>query len=110
MKCKVLHLRLSGSSLGGCGLYDNRHSAKCDLQEFAEWAFGPQGFPELKLLAYGGFSQQGLYEEHNRLHLRTFGSTPSAEVSVSSDLAKKLLSPHMEALGACVCKQLDDGN
>jgi hypothetical protein len=29
-----------------------------ELLEFADWAFGPEGLPELDILAYGGFSHR----------------------------------------------------
>ena len=35
------------------------------LVRFAQWAFGENGLPQLELLAYGDFSQQGLWSKHS---------------------------------------------
>ena len=41
-----------------------------DLADFAEWAFGPTGFPNLLVLAYGDFSHQGRFRWTNLLFCR----------------------------------------
>ena len=68
---KILHIRASGNAFG-----DNdwptlaaaiRHGwnkpaaavhgdAAWGLHKFSRWAFGPSGFPQLEILAYGDFS------------------------------------------------------
>jgi hypothetical protein len=32
-----------------------------DFRELVQWAFGPDGFPALRLIAFGDFSSQGRY-------------------------------------------------
>jgi len=46
-------------------------SAPQDLLSFAQWAFGPTGLPDLKVLAYGDFSFKGRYAWQNWLFCRS---------------------------------------
>ena len=45
-------------------------SVHTDMQCFAQWAFGPNGLPDLQILAFGDFSHNGRYEEHTALLCR----------------------------------------
>ena len=45
-------------------------SQAADLLGFAEWAFGPRGFPKLLILAYGDFSYDGRYRGSQVLFCR----------------------------------------
>jgi hypothetical protein len=40
------------------------------LLKFARWAFGPEGIPELRILAWGDFSHSGRWAESNVLLCR----------------------------------------
>ncbi|KAI9784369.1 MAG: hypothetical protein M1816_000893 [Peltula sp. TS41687] len=66
------------------------------LAEFAQWAFGPTGYPALQVLAYGDFSYEGRYERYNLLLCRrespslpkkssSTGKTTAALASSSSE-------------------------
>lgn len=51
------------------------------LAKFAQWAFGPEGYPKLQIIACGDFSYQGRYDRHNFLFCRketcaSLSSTP----------------------------------
>ena len=45
--------------------------AAMDLRKFATWAFGPQGFPGLQVVAYGDLSFGNRYAQLNTLLCRT---------------------------------------
>jgi hypothetical protein len=40
------------------------------VREFADWAFGAEGLPDLQVLAWGDFSHEGRYARHNVLLCR----------------------------------------
>ncbi|KAH8650229.1 hypothetical protein BGZ60DRAFT_569554 [Tricladium varicosporioides] len=40
------------------------------LRKFANWAFGPDGLPMLEVLAFGDFSHDGRFHNHNRFYCR----------------------------------------
>ena len=63
---KPLHIRVTG--LVSIQSIRDNISERADAQfsqtmpellEFADWAFGPEGLPQLEILAYGDFSYQG---------------------------------------------------
>jgi hypothetical protein len=54
-------------------------SRVADLLGFAEWAFGPTGFPKLLILAYGDFSYDGRYGKSQVLFCRNSLPTPDTE-------------------------------
>ncbi|MCJ1395106.1 hypothetical protein MMC18_007987 [Xylographa bjoerkii] len=86
---KLLHIRSSGSDLYHTSddaifetmvqfqprdaycCYVNGYTAKYtapqDLYDFAEWAFGPEGFPKLQILAFGDFCYKGRFDAFNVL-------------------------------------------
>lgn len=41
-----------------------------DFEDFAQWVFGPNGIPSLRLLAFGDFSYRGRFVEYNHLLCR----------------------------------------
>jgi len=45
---------------------------------FANWAFGPEGFPELDIVAFGDFSYQGRFSWNNLLLCRDKSSSSPA--------------------------------
>lgn len=45
------------------------------LQELAQWAFGPDGLPSLRVIACGDFPHEGRYRRHNVLLCRDSGSS-----------------------------------
>lgn len=47
-----------------------------NLIAFAKWAFGPRGFPHLRILAYGDFSYDGRYSQQQILLSRAHCSPP----------------------------------
>ena len=53
------------------------------LLEFARWAFGPQGLPKLRILAFGDFCYGGRYQETN-VFLRRQGLYPPNGFSLTS--------------------------
>lgn len=55
------------------------------LAEFAQWAFGPNGYPELQVLAYGDFSHEGRYERHKLLLCRRESYSLSTSPDNGSD-------------------------
>jgi hypothetical protein len=48
------------------------------LFSFANWAFGPEGFPVLDILAFGDFSYQGRFSKYNLLLCRDKSSSSPA--------------------------------
>jgi hypothetical protein len=55
-----------------------------DLLDFAEWAFGPAGFPNLLVLAYGDFAHHGRSEWTNLLFCRNSLSRISFDDAATS--------------------------
>ncbi len=86
-----------------------------ELSLLAQWAFGPGGLPGLQILAYGDFSHNGRYAEHNMLFCRkppselsNDGSNLDFQVAASfrcltadDTYLQDLLSRNMEVLEAC---------
>jgi hypothetical protein len=76
-----------------------------EVRDFAEWAFGPDGLPELQLFAYGDFSCPGLFDEYNALFCRAEASgsslTSSEPVVPFSGPLWSVVESQMEALGSC---------
>ena len=52
------------------------------LRELLEWAFGPKGPPNLRVVAYGDFSYDGRYAEHNSFFCKREPPIPRATTSV----------------------------
>lgn len=88
---------------------------------FAQWAFDPIGFPKLRLLLYGDFSQDGRYMERNTVLCRNENFSPnnekSSEGSDYSNLSFRevrdddkelwdLCKEHSDFLGACALGEL----
>jgi len=49
-----------------------------ELFSFAHWAFGPEGFPVLEILAFGDFFYQGRFSRYTFLLCRDTSSTSPA--------------------------------
>ena len=52
------------------------------LRELLEWAFGPKGPPNLRVVAYGDFSYNGRYAEHSFMFCKRELRTPKNTKSV----------------------------
>lgn len=50
-----------------------------DFREIAQWAFGPDGFPALRLIAFRDFSSQGRYLSGNVLLCRQINPNETRE-------------------------------
>jgi hypothetical protein len=50
-----------------------------EFLQFAQWAFGPEGFPVLQILAFGDLSYQGRFARHNVLLCR---NTPTSDTDL----------------------------
>ena len=76
-----------------------------ELEDFANWAFGPHGFPGLKVLASGDFSHGRRFADTHTLWCReTTGSTSGRmwRFVVQSDIAEnELINANMDMLSAC---------
>ncbi|KIW41284.1 uncharacterized protein PV06_06856 [Exophiala oligosperma] len=68
VSCRLLHLRAAGDSLTRRDheFYVNRE----EIDSFADWVFGPNGFSELLVLAYGDFAFPDIHEDKNVLYCR----------------------------------------
>jgi hypothetical protein len=67
----------------------------------ADWAFGPEGLPDLQVLVFGDFSYDGRYQEHQiRLCRSDNGHQSLAESNVP---AMERLREHMDMLASCAC-------
>ncbi|OXV06392.1 hypothetical protein Egran_05840 [Elaphomyces granulatus] len=85
-----------------------------DLVDFAEWAFGPTGFPTLLVLAYGDFSHQGRFRWTNLLFCRA--AIPAEEtqrpsfriMSQKDEYLWDLIDGGRQMLGVCPTEQTVD--
>jgi hypothetical protein len=80
--CRILHLRASGATANteghapeykssiATGTLEDKMSDPRAVREFADWAFGAEGLPDLQVLAWGDFSHEGRYARHNVLLCR----------------------------------------
>ncbi|KAF2193539.1 hypothetical protein K469DRAFT_691105 [Zopfia rhizophila CBS 207.26] len=126
---QVLHIRQSGSDLkwtaswGIClkryksGYYIPVYTTDQDeefpvlveeLSEFARWAFGPDGFVALKILAFGDFSYQGRHQRAQVLLCRDESRVSDNASGKNFRYVKKsdqelweLLEYYSEALESC---------
>jgi len=62
-----------------------------EFREFANWAFGPNGLPTLKLLAFGDFSYKGRFDDHNKLLCRHIQSIRDLENDTSQQGEDELI-------------------
>ena len=62
-----------------------------ELLEFANWAFGPNGLPMLKVLAFGDFSYDSRFDAHNKLFCRHTWSTRNPENDTSQQSEDELI-------------------
>ena len=123
----MLHLRLSGPAVSPAGIQqmprwieqgraniqsrqrgDSLESLKAyiDVFNFARWAFGPEGLPQLRVLAFGDFSHGDLgpYPDRNMLlcrqHSGSFSSTFSLAAKDDTDIFGGIENP-LRFFGAC---------
>jgi hypothetical protein len=95
--CNISKNNLSGDDVSNDGLSDSTSDTSTLLDvgellglflDFAQWAFGPKGFPALQILAIGDFSYQGRYSEYNHLLCReTSWTSPASHDSIEQGVA-----------------------
>src|SRR5271169_4569692 len=68
VSCRLLHLRAAGDFLTRKD-YEG-YVERDEIDEFADWVFGPGGVPELLVLAYGDFAFYDMHEHDNVLYCR----------------------------------------
>lgn len=67
--------------------------------DFAQWAFSPDGLPQLQVMAYGDFSFDGRFAKYNVILCRSHdGYRPLTRKDVP---AWDLLQANMDMLSAC---------
>jgi hypothetical protein len=77
-----------------------------EVLNFAEWAFSPDGLPDLKILAYGDFSNEGRWAKYNMLLCRDQSPLEQmgSKFRVLIDLDTfywDLIDDNMDMLAAC---------
>ncbi|BCS16228.1 hypothetical protein ALUC_80435A [Aspergillus luchuensis] len=120
--CKLLHIRATGPAMvnmyrsnicGMCTSNANVNDCKgtktyteidplyhpLDIYEFAEWAFSAEGLPDLTVLAWGEFSHEGHFSEHNSLFCRS--KTGYRRLNASEISLWDLINDNMDMLAAC---------
>lgn len=70
-----------------------------DIYEFAEWAFSAEGLPDLTVLAWGDFSHEGHFSEHNNIFCRS--KTGYRRLKASEISLWDLINDNMDMLAAC---------
>lgn len=103
---KILHLRASGRVIQTELDHDSSLTAEkmeC-LNQFAQWAFSAEGYPELQVLAHGDFSYDNHYQQYNLL-LRRVGYT-YRELGSMDSWHWDLVRDNMDALAACAYDEL----
>ena len=85
---------------------------KEELEAFAEWAFGPSGFPRLQVLASGDFAHGNLFAGSRTLWCRrSHASTTEAKwraVQPEDVALQELIDANMDMLSACPVGSLYD--
>lgn len=112
---KLLHLRFTGKaerkpkffkefedySSGENWLEDEEQK----LEAFADWAFGPDGFPRLQVLASGDFSYGNRFADAHALWCRETGASRGKRtwraVTESDFAANELVDANMDMMSAC---------
>jgi hypothetical protein len=88
---------------------------KRPFHDLAQWAFGPEGFASLQLIAYGDFSYDGRYAQNNLFlgrnvgelrykvyrHEELMGNNLRDFWSDDERRFNKLIEKHSEMLSAC---------
>lgn len=88
------------------------HIRRDEVEDFAEWAFGPDGLPELLVLAYGDFAFRDRFKKENTLYCRSDAlargdNVPNFRALEPSD--RQLwdwVQDNMETLSACPYRAL----
>lgn len=82
-----------------------REDEEKELEAFANWAFGPGGFPGLRVLASGDFSHGNRFADSHTLWCReTGGSTRRSKwrpIERKDFLDNELIDANMDMLSAC---------
>jgi hypothetical protein len=115
---RLLHIRQSGLDLWAetswalKDVENDDHVLKFrhSFLAFGRWAFGPLGFPSLRVIAYGDFSYDGRYEDSQVLIGRNTvnesqghrsDGQPYRVTTPKDDQYGGLIEKHMAALAAC---------
>ena len=82
-----------------------REDEEKELEAFANWAFGPDGFPCLQVLASGDFSYGNRFADTHTLWCRKSrgsGSDKTWRIVEQSDIAEnELIDANMDMMSAC---------
>ena len=90
----------------------NWHIQHDEVEDFADWAFGPDGLPELLVLAYGDFAFRDKFKKENALYCRneTLAQSDNASNFRNLEPSDKHLwnwvQDNMETLSACPYRAL----
>ncbi len=114
---RILHLRFTGKTIRkpkfpkhsdsyrSVGVGSWREDEQMELEAFADWAFGPDGFPRLQVLASGDFSYGKRFADTQTLWCRDSGGPRSDKtwrtVKDSDDAENELIDANMDMLSAC---------
>lgn len=106
VNCKLLHLRASANVVRERGRIGSEF--RKELDDFADWVFGPKGFSQLLVLVYGDFAFHEECEGHNALYCRKnpggLAETEPPRWEVLTSANKKLwnlVQDNMDLLSAC---------
>lgn len=73
------------------------------IKAFAKWLFGPEGLPNLQILAGGDFSREGRYSEYNTLLCRPKSQCSDGYEELTPDNVPlwNIVYDNMDMLAAC---------
>ncbi|RDH21255.1 hypothetical protein M747DRAFT_223860, partial [Aspergillus niger ATCC 13496] len=106
--CKLLHIRATGKAMVSM-YYSNIRDPSfppLEIYKFAKWAFSADGLPNLTVLAWGDFSHEGHYSEHNDLLCRC--GTGYRRLNPSDISLWDLVNDNMDMLAACPFAEFTD--
>ena len=87
-----------------------REEEKKELESFANWAFGENGFPNLRVIAYGDFSYERRFAHSQRLLCREthrpIRNKKWRPVQIGDVAHHELIEENMDMLSACPVSQL----
>ncbi|KAG8534056.1 uncharacterized protein KY384_000899 [Bacidia gigantensis] len=81
-----------------------REKEEKEVEDFADWAFGPLGFPKLEVLALGDFSHNGRFADSQGLWCRVNDDPPCRQwkpVTPQDVKENELIEANMDMLSAC---------
>jgi len=75
--------------------------AAIDITNFADWLFSEDGLPDLKILAWGGFSNEGRCAEHNILFFAEIRGFKFRTLTDLDTYYWDFIDANMDMLAAC---------